>query len=138
MLSGFAQKEKIVKKVLLALPFALLAACGGQPPAGNTATDSADLKSAVTAYSDAYLSGDATAAYDLLSARCQGRMSVEQFGGLVSAAKAAYGDALPIKAFDAKVSDDLARVTYTYGVPALDQDSEPWVQENGDWREDDC
>ena len=49
-----------------------------------------------------------------------------------------YGSALPITAYDAQISGDLARVTYTYAVPALDQSAEPWTSEDGAWKQDDC
>jgi hypothetical protein len=49
-----------------------------------------------------------------------------------------YGTALPIKTYDANISGDLARVTYTYDVAEINQDSEPWVKESGAWHEDDC
>ena len=92
----------------------------------------------MTAYSDAFLTGDATAAYELLSARCQARTSHTEFAGIVEAAKAQYGHALPLRSFKAQVSSDLARVTYTYDVAEINQDAEPWVREDGAWHEDDC
>ncbi|TYB39699.1 hypothetical protein FXF50_04790 [Micromonospora sp. AP08] len=49
-----------------------------------------------------------------------------------------YGKAMPIKTFQAQISGDLARVTYTYDVPALNQNKEPWVREDGTWKQDDC
>jgi hypothetical protein len=45
---------------------------------------------------------------------------------------------LPIVSYDAQVSGDHARVTYTYDVAALNQDAEPWVREEGFWKTDDC
>jgi hypothetical protein len=57
---------------------------------------------------------------------------------MLAAAKQVYGKALPIKSFDAQISSDLARATYTYDVPALNQTKEPWVREGGAWKEDDC
>ena len=96
------------------------------------------LRTAVKKYSDAYLTGDATTAFNLLSARCQKRMSAAAFADIVRGARDMYGSALPIKTFDAQISGDLARVTYTYDVKAINQDSEPWVREDGKWHEDDC
>lgn len=102
-------------------------------PSGDDA-----LRAAVTAYSDAFLDGKPTVAYELFSERCRERLSLSSFTGIVTAAKQQYGKALPIRSYDAQVSGDLARVTYTYDVPALDQTKEPWVREKGEWRQDDC
>ncbi|SNY69354.1 hypothetical protein [Paractinoplanes atraurantiacus] len=49
-----------------------------------------------------------------------------------------YGSALPMETYSAKVTGDLARVTYTYSVKAINQESEPWTREGGDWHQDDC
>ncbi|WP_207506509.1 nuclear transport factor 2 family protein [Klenkia taihuensis] len=97
-----------------------------------------ELRAAVQSYSDAFLTGDADVAYDLLTARCKDRTSAAQFSGIVSAASQLYGAALPITSYSAEVSEDLARVTYTYDVPAINQTSEPWAREDGEWKQDDC
>jgi len=54
------------------------------------------------------------------------------------AAGQVYGSALPITGYDARITGDLAQVTYAYDVPALDQTSEPWTREDGAWKQDDC
>ncbi len=96
------------------------------------------LRTAVSAYSDAYLSGAGRAAWDLLSKRCQVRLSVEEMQSETATAKQLYGP-VKITSFSVdELSGNLARVTYTYPVPALNQTSEPWVRESGQWREDDC
>jgi hypothetical protein len=101
-------------------------------------SSAAKLKIAVQAYSDAFLSGDAKKAYGLLSERCRKRTSLSEFTGIVTAAKGLYGNPLPFKTYSAKVSGGLARVTYTYAVKAINQDSEPWSRESGTWHQDDC
>lgn len=108
------------------------------PRPSPSADDSAALRRAVNAYSVAYLSGDAGGAYSLLSMRCQARITQAQMTTATTAAKATYGQQ-PIKSLrvDA-LAGDLARVTYTYSVPAINQSKEPWVREGGQWREDDC
>ncbi|MGA5304609.1 hypothetical protein ACPCHT_32190 [Nucisporomicrobium flavum] len=135
----------------------VLAGCSAEPPAadvrpsGDVATaapapassapaadNTAALRRAVQAYSDAYLTGEAAVAYALLSQRCRRRMNSEEFSGLAAAAERTYGSALPIRSFDAEVAGNLARVTYTYDLKAINQDAEPWVKENGMWKEDDC
>ncbi|RAO46713.1 hypothetical protein ONO86_03249 [Micromonospora noduli] len=90
------------------------------------------------AYSDAFLDAKPTVAYDLFSARCKDRLALSEFTGMLTAAKQVYGKALPLKSFDSQISGDLARVTYTYDVPALNQIKEPWVREGGKWKQDDC
>lgn len=105
------------------------------PPAED---ESAALRTAVTAYSDAFLTGDADAAFAMLSKRCQDRVGAETFAGIVAQAEQTYGSPLELESFEAQISGDLARASYTYAVSAIDQDQEPWVREAGEWREDDC
>jgi hypothetical protein len=141
---------------LAAIAAVSLAACGGSGSETTSITDTArtesvrpaspeprddndaELRAAVQAYSDGFLTGQPVEAYELFSARCKERLSLSYFTGLVIAAKGAYGSALPIQSFDAEISGDLARVTYTYDVSALDQTAEPWSFEDGQWRQDDC
>jgi hypothetical protein len=106
-------------------------------PTASTAGE-AELKAAVQAYSDAYLTGDASGGYALLSARCQKRVSKAEFIALVGQAKQQFGEALPFKSFDAEINGPQARITYTYSVASINQDQEPWALEDGSWREDDC
>jgi hypothetical protein len=97
-----------------------------------------DLRVAVQTYSNGFLGGDPTVAYDYFSERCKEKVSLSYFTGIVMAAKVTYGSVLPIMSYDAQVSGDLARVTYTFEVSALNQDAEPWVREAGLWKTDDC
>jgi hypothetical protein len=97
-----------------------------------------ELRVAVQGYSDGFLGGNPTAAYQYFSARCKEKVSLSYFTGIVTAAKVTYGSVLPMASYDAQVSGDLARVTYTYDVVALNQDAEPWVREEGLWKTDDC
>lgn len=147
--------------VPLAALLVTLSACGGEDDTAKaastpspTATSSptprvtpsvepsvpadAGLRDAVQAYSDAFLGGDAAKAYGLLSSRCQKRTTAAEFEGIVKQASAMYGSPLKLKTYDAQVSGDLARVTYTYDVPALNQEQEPWARESGAWHQDDC
>jgi hypothetical protein len=115
---------------------------GTSSPQASAATDEAgtkdELRFAVKAYSDAFLTGDAATAYGLLSERCRKRTSLSEFTGIVTAAEQMYGSALPLATYSAKVSDDLARVTYTYSIKAINQEAEPWTREGGNWHQDDC
>ena len=108
------------------------------PTVSPTQDASVALKDAVTAYSTAYLGGDGPQAYALLSARCKARVSAEQMQSMTRSANATYGQQ-PIQTLVVDdQSGDLARVTYTYTVPAINQTREPWVRESGQWLEDDC
>ena len=108
------------------------------PTEASTSAPEDDLRVAVQTYSDGFLGGDPTLAYDYFSGRCKEKVSLSYFTGIVMAAKVTYGSVLPIMSYDAHVSGDLARVTYTFEVPALNQDAEPWVREAGLWKTDDC
>lgn len=108
------------------------------PTKKKKADPQAAVRKAVTRYSDAFLDGEASSAYDLLSKRCRSQFSRSYFTGIVMAAKSQYGKALPIREFSAKVRSDLAVVSYGYDVPALDQENETWVLEGGRWHNDDC
>jgi hypothetical protein len=132
-------KPSLAKKVEAAVAALTAGGITASPAPSASADDSATaLRTAVQAYSDAYLTGKSSTAYALLSARCRKRMSNSAFSALTSAAETMYGSALPIRSFDADVSGDLARVTYTYDLKAINQDAEPWVREDGKWKEDDC
>lgn len=109
-------------------------------PSGTPATGSDDetaLREAVQGYSDTFLTGDIRG-YDYFSERCQARRTKEEFGEILAMAKSTYGAALPIRTFEAEIESTMARVTYTYDLPAINQDREPWVKEDGQWRQDDC
>lgn len=111
------------------------------PTTSATASASNDmsaraLEAATRAYSEAYLGGDERTASDLLSARCKTRIA--DFGGLVASAHELYGDARYLSFKVDQLSGSLARVTYTFDNHDLDQKQEPWVYENGGWKDDDC
>jgi hypothetical protein len=102
------------------------------------APTAAALRTAVQIYSDAYLTGNAHVAYAELSKRCQDRLSYGNFSTLALRAENLYGSALPVKTYKAQISGDLARVTYTYAIKAIDQADQPWTREHGHWRYDAC
>ncbi|MGN9809994.1 hypothetical protein ACTMSW_11635 [Micromonospora sp. BQ11] len=156
----------MIRKAMIVMPLVVLslAACGGEAdqaeaasPSASTApvatpssvaaavsptaqapSEEAELRRAVVAYSDAFLDAKPTVGYELFSARCKERVTLSEFTGMLMAAKQMYGKAMPIKTFEAQISGDLARVTYTYEVPALNQTREPWAREDGKWKQDDC
>jgi hypothetical protein len=129
-----------------------LAGCGSSTPARSSvgtvkpaaappvtaAQAGAGLRAAVQAYSDAYLSGQGKVAWGLLSARCQKIYPLEMFSSLTNLAKTVYGGPLRMTSFKAHVAEGMARVTYTYVVPAINQTDQPWTLEAGGWRDDNC
>lgn len=115
-------------------------ASGGVPgtmaaPAG---ADQPGLESAVRVYSEAYLGGQGSKAYDLLSQRCQARLGPAEMSVLTDAAQAQYGNQTISSLTVDTLVGTLARVSYTYPDPAINQSTEPWVFEGGAWHQDDC
>ncbi|WP_377273703.1 hypothetical protein [Peterkaempfera sp. SMS 1(5)a] len=106
--------------------------------AANDDAGKGALEDAVRAYSDAYFKPDAAAAYRMLSTRCSAKIDQQVYKAQLDAAVKTYGHQ-DIKSVTVNQrSDDLARVSYNYSVPALDQAGQPWVRENGIWRYDAC
>lgn len=123
-----------------ALPSDPVAAPSGAAAAPPRATSDPALEQAVRDYSAAYLGGDGDAAHALLSHRCQRRITAAELTTTAGQAKAIGADAT-IETIDAEIDDeydDEAEVTYTYSVPALDQDDQDWVLEDDVWKNDDC
>jgi hypothetical protein len=142
-------RQSALSLTLAVVSAALLGGCssGGATSATSAATptaaetnldESGALKKAVTAYSVAFLSGDGSGAFALLSSRCKARLSEDEMRSETEQAKNTYGQ-LPIKTYALdNLSGDLARVSYTYSAPDINQTKEPWVREGGRWLEDDC
>lgn len=57
---------------------------------------------------------------------------------MVDLAESMYGGALPFRSFSSKTSGDVAQVTYTFSVKAINRAAEPWTDGGSDWHEDDC
>ncbi len=129
----------------------LVAGCGGgdkasapvasPTPAPSVATagapGEAELVAAVRAYGEACLEGRARAAWRLLSSDVQDRMTFAQYRAVVAAIAAQYGDAKLVSVKVVALDGDMARVTYRFTDPAVDQTDEPWRVEDGAWRYDD-
>jgi hypothetical protein len=134
----------------------LLSGCGGSDgpatsePAATAATTATpttaptvaaapedDLKTAITDYSTAYLTGDGATAYGLLSQRCQAVLPLSEFAGLTEQARDLYGD-VKIESLNVEVDGNQATATYTYAVPSINQTDEPWLIEGTRWKNDDC
>lgn len=85
-----------------------------------------------------FLGGDADAAWNLLSTRCRDRLARSDFATAVGQARNIYGGASMTSLEVDTLEGTIARVTYRYDDPSLDQEREPWVLEDGQWRQDDC
>lgn len=116
-----------------------------QPPApgpssgSNAAAGAADLERVVRAYSGFYFAGEGATAYKFLSKRCAAKAGDEGiFTSIVQASAKDYG-LQEIKTLTVdQMAGDMARVSYTYAVPKLNQSSQPWTREAGAWKYDGC
>ncbi|WP_122818874.1 hypothetical protein [Nocardioides pantholopis] len=106
-------------------------------PAETPASDPA-LRVAAQAYADAFLTGDAPAAFDLLSERCKDTVDMVAFGDEAIAAGQKYGSPQPISSYDAKVAGESATLTYRFTGNAPAHRRQPWVREQGFWHLDEC
>lgn len=108
-------------------------------PSPKADPERANLDAAVRAYSAAYFKPDGKAAYAALSKRCQDKAGdADVFAVIVDSAAKAYGkQEIQTLTID-QLAGDMARVTYTYAVPKLDQKSQPWAREAGTWKYDGC
>lgn len=109
------------------------------PPANDSkaVSPSAVLESTVRSYSGFYTGGNGPAAYALLSARCQKLYSESVFSAVVQQIHEGYGTT-PIATLSVVVNGDSGFATYTYPKSGLDQNRQPWVLENGSWKNDGC
>ncbi|MFE2909977.1 hypothetical protein ACFXGC_36775 [Streptomyces olivaceus] len=107
----------------------LLAGCGG---------DSEDSKAAETPPAEEQQGTDEDTAYELLSTRCKDEISSTEFVGMADLAHQSYGARTIETVSIDQLSGDLARVSYTVGVPDLDREAQPWSREDGTWRWDAC
>jgi hypothetical protein len=133
LLPGLAPLASRIMLLVAAVALALGACSGGGDDNGDRG-----LRDAVQAYSDAFLTGDGAASYELLSARCQEREGREEWVSLVAGAGQIYGEPLDFTSYQPEISGDQAKVSYTFERSEINQTDEPWVYEHGRWRNDDC
>jgi hypothetical protein len=115
-------------------------AASSQAPASTPTPDSGKtaLEAAVRAYSKAYFAGNATTGYAMLSKRCTAAVDKDVYAVAIATEAKAYGKQTIKTLTVEQLSGDLARVSYTYSVPLLNQKSQPWTREGGTWHYDAC
>ncbi|MEO3851740.1 hypothetical protein ABGB09_29630 [Streptomyces sp. B8F3] len=136
---------------LAAVTLFAAAACGSdnddapEEPAGSSASGKADevttaLEERVRAYTDAYFAPDADTAYEMLSQRCQDQINADAYATQLDQAAADYGQLAVETLTVDEVAGDMARVTYTVGLPKFDKQlvEQPWVRDGGQWQYDAC
>jgi len=124
--------------VPLATPRAVMHTPTTTVPPTLTATAADALRAAVQAYSDAYLGGQGTAAFAMISPRCQQMIGSNELKSAANEAKSLYG-VLPLTSFTVNSnSGTSATVTYTYAVATLNQSNQPWTLVGGQWKYDHC
>jgi hypothetical protein len=130
----------------------LFAACGGddQRPAESSGLDTirkaallgaaleGTAEDAARAYAGSFIAGDADTAYGMLSRRCRDTIGRDAFEVAVAAVALEFSTARLEEVTVTVTDDDAARVTSSFDQPALDQVGEPWLLEDGAWRNDDC
>jgi hypothetical protein len=125
-MSAVNNRHRTATLTALALAAGLLATAGTVPAsaapaapaaqegqdAAKAVTSSVALKRAVYAYSKAFLGDEPVKAYNLLTPHCRATVSLSYFTGIVTAAGDLYGPQR-IQSYDATVSDNRARATYS-------------------------
>ncbi|WP_166134384.1 hypothetical protein [Nocardioides ochotonae] len=114
-------------------PVATPTAPAAQLPAVDT-----DLRVAVTEYHVAFTTGDAPAAFELLSERCKDTVDMGAFGEDSLAQADKHGTTPRLTSYAAETGSDSARVTATFRGPRITLRAEPWVREVGAWHRDVC
>ncbi|MDT0342928.1 hypothetical protein [Streptomyces litchfieldiae] len=112
-----------------------------QPPAADIDPEAAAaLEESVRAYTEAFFAPDAETAYGLISERCQGAIELEAYAEQLDQAAADHGG-LAVESFVVEqMEGELARVTYTVGVPEFDERlaGQPWRLQGDTWVFDAC
>ncbi|MFD4814846.1 hypothetical protein [Streptomyces sp. NPDC058418] len=137
-LVGCSSTPEFSTPAVTAQPSSSSSEAPSEPAKAEQDQAAADLEKAVRAYSDAYFKPDTKAAYGMMSARCKSETTEAVYGAFVEVAAKDYGvQEIRTLTVD-QISGDLARVSYTYAVPKLDQKQQPWAREGGVWRYDAC
>jgi hypothetical protein len=100
----------------------------------------AALEQAVRDYTAAFFAPDAEAAYALISERCQAATDLESYTERVELAAQEQGRLTVQSLRIEEAAEDTARVSYSVGVPTLDErlTAQPWALEDDSWVFDAC
>ena len=90
------------------------------------------VKSAVRAYSDAFLGGHAKEAWLMRTPAAQSPDSYAEWVVGVAAAKEIYGD-VEMTSLAVTVKVNTATATYTYDIGEINQTDQVWVKQDGKW-----
>jgi hypothetical protein len=107
-------------------------------PTTSAGDDKAALVDAVRAYSAAFFKPDPASGWALLSKGCKDTTSRTAYAAELTAAVKVYGHQQVKTVTVDQIAGGLARVSYTYSVPTLDQNRQPWALEDGAWKYDGC
>jgi hypothetical protein len=98
-----------------------------------------DVEQAVRDSTQAINEGDVDTFLELNSQRCREQRSEDETQQMMDLVNEEYGDVELESIEITDVTDDTAQVNATTGIDDLDDDdSEPWVLEDGQWRSDGC
>jgi len=116
----------------------LMVGCSSGGHEANTRTKAdPELDAAVREYMDtAFFMGDGEAGYAMLSERCKGELTADDFSTMAKMVEKNYIQSL--KDYKIKQTGKTATVTITFLDPAVEQTQEQWRQENGSWHNDYC
>jgi hypothetical protein len=103
--------------------------------AGKTSQRTA-LKSAVRAYSAAFLGGKAKTAWLMRTAHANAGLTYAEFRAICLQAHEIYGDATMTSLSVDSLKGSKARVSYGYDINEIDQSRQPWRLVSGHWKYD--
>ncbi|MDR6119297.1 major membrane immunogen (membrane-anchored lipoprotein) [Aeromicrobium sp. SORGH_AS981] len=147
--STYAPRMRRRLVAVAVVPLLLLGACGGSdsgsaptatepgPAESASGAQGEALEQAVVRDVDAFHGGRADDAYAFLSARCRQELPFTEFRRMTSQATALDGDD-PLRDVEATADGARGTVSYELDVESLSERDQPWVREDGGWRNDDC
>lgn len=99
-------------------------------PATKAETEA--VRSAVRAYSAAFLGGHAKEAWLMRTPAAQSGGSYAEFALVVETAKTIYAD-VEMTSLEVTVTGDTASATYTYDIAEINQTNQAWVKQGDEW-----
>ena len=97
-----------------------------------------DLIGAVEDYNAGFLEGNEEAVLDRFSARCLDIVGEDVIRTAVSEAPDLNPGLEEVDVVVDLLIDDRAQVTSVFSDPEYNQEDEPWLLEDGEWRNDNC